>query len=1279
MPSKGGAVSNLRDLKPEERADAFKDAAIRNSWIGASFKTNDAFAKVVEDSEAAIKTYKEALNAGKTLLHAQKALAIGQINPVLLLIPPLVEAMRNAVDDFMESGIYWLWVDSQQGQMAELYDLKKREPKIKLEKQIWSGIFLNPFTNKVGFHVHPIENINRLYDLAAEFRKDAKYIKLGFGDENNPYLKRVNNILSRPNDLLVWNGDVFYRRKIPGIPESGQGKPMFIKQKKKPGSNQNERWWDKIPIKKVVNATQGMNICPPSKMIDIVNRSFDDIKDPFVPRFSKDAQVGALFILIGTSDPTKLVEKAAKLYNYFSTLKPLKDFWEEMHDIQQSLENFRTQTMVVTNLCAPNRWENNPTFEDVPFKPGKKSHIKADRGLFKIGTNSDNVKKFSELRGINISNHKKDKVFLMNLRNGDVAQIIKVGEAKEQESVLSDGRQYQVNEDGQTIVTDSASQQVLSNEDSSMFSFFEPDQSFNVFQQNTEIKMKTWQQEIVVLQNGLFNKFEPGDTLVEVELDDMKVLISQDGTEYSTEDGAVNNHFAKFVLKNGTKVFGDELDIKSILKEIQSDRDMVNDKSAQIEQLKLFRHYEAELANPESPHFEKTKYITEITPLEARQRLQQTYGITPAIHHVDPEGRIDISESVVFSKEQREQDSKVKEALKKFDNAKNSLESSVKNELEDAKFQLRSAENDKVNKQNEIDEITTIIGNLKTTLINQTAVLEELRSEKRTREQSAQSDVLSSFGYEDGLINTSEDNIKSEIDDLTQSILDLTEEITLTKRSIRDTYFKEYYIYYSVGENQDPEEAEKNATEFTNNNIEDVYAEDTGLQNLINEKILQQVELDEITKIYNEAKTAAAGLLPPNALGQEQVILKLEEEITEQRGKVNSTQTQIKEKVDKIEGSGNLRDELIQIEDNIVRLQTLVENPGNQFLNALQLLEAQWKEEQAILAQIQKEARKKLANYKSLYDMLESEGVEVEKYASGKLEKITYNLTPNSQLTISDFNFVGTSPDMKGNDHWESVLKQLVIDNPDKLPTNNIPSINIEDMDDLTDEESDKAVKLLSQKVKMDLTGMDPKMVAFFRDQLDGYMYLETWKGESGDSLPAPRYCTVGAVEDNQDGPDGTSTDPKIQKGVYPHWNHYTLEDFIPQLRTVLTYIVDQVEKLQALGESIIEFIDRIVKFIEEEVIDRLDRLIKKMEELVNLLKLGVVDAGIYFLYVPLDGSTDGGKGIERIRKKLVNSKNKPPDNIDYTWSLTLLAGTASGAATMKLIEKIGGVKETEE
>ena len=1276
MPSKGGPVSNLRDLKPHERADAFKDAAIKNSWIGASFKTNDAFAKVVEDSEAAIKAYKEALNAGKTLLHAQKALAIGQINPILVLIPPLVQAMRNAVDDFLESGIYWLWVDSQQDQMAELYDLKKREPKIKLEKQIWSGIFLNPYTNKVGFHVHPIENINRLYDLAAEFRKDSKYIKLGVGDENNPYIKRINNILSRPNDLLVWNGDVFYRRKIPGIPESGQGKPMFIKQKKKPGSNQNERWWDKIPIKKVVNATQGMNICPPSKMIDIVNQSFDDIKDPFVPRFSKDAQVGALFVLIGTSDPTKLVEKAAKLYNYFSTLKPLKDFWEEMYDIQQSLENFRTQTMVVTNLCAPNRWENNPAFEDVPFKPGRKSHIKADRGLFKIGTNSDNVKKFSELRGINISNHKNDKVFLMNLRNGDVAQIIKVGGAKEQDSVLSDGRQYQVNEDGQTIVTDAASQQVLSNEDSSMFSFFEPDQSFNVFQQNTEIKMKTWQQEVVVLHNGLFNKFEPGDTLVEVELDDMKGLVSSDGTEYSAADGDVNNHYPKFVLKNGTKVFGDELDINSILREIQSDRDISADKAAQIEQLKLFRHYEAELANPESVHFEKTKYITEISPLEAREQLQKTYGITPSPHHAYATGEIDISQSTVFSKEQREQDSKVKDAFNKFENAKKSIEISVKNELEDAKFQLRSAETDRLNKQNEIDKVNTIIVNLKTTLMRQTAVLEELNSKKRLREQaeqSAQTDVLTFYGYD------SEDNIKSEIEDLKQSILDLTEEITLTKRSIRDTYFKEYYIYYSVGENQDHVEANLNAIEFTNNNIEDVYAEDTGLQNLIDEKNAQQNHLDEITQLYETAKNAAADLLPDESQGQEQALLQLNEEIEKQRGKVNTTQTQIKSEVDKIEGSGNLRDELIQIEDNIVRLQVLVENPGNQFLNALQLLEAQWKEEQSILEQIQKEARKKLANYKSLYDMLSTEGVEVEKYASGKLEKITNNLTPNSQLTISDFNFVGTSPDMKGNDHWERVLKQLVIDNPDRLPTNNIPSINIEDMDDLTDEESDKAVKLLSQKVKMDLTGMDPKMVAFFRDQLDGYMYLETWKGESGDSLPAPRYCTVGAVEDNQDGPDGTSTDPKIQKGAYPHWNHYTLEDFIPQLRTVLTYIVDQVEKLQVLGESIIEFIDRIVKFIEEEVIDRLDRLIKKMEELVNLLKLGVVDAGIYFLYVPLDGSTDGGKGMERIRKKLVNSKNKPPDNIDYTWSLTLLAGTASGAATMKLIEKIGGVKETKE
>ena len=1272
MPSRGGSVSNLRDLKPHERADAFKDAAIKNSWIGASFRTNDAFAKVVEDSEAAIKAYKEALNAGKTLLYAQKALAIGQINPVLLLIPPLVEAMRNAVDDFLESGIYWLWVDSQQDQMAELYDLKKREPKIKLEKQIWSGIFLNPFTNKVGFHVHPIENINRLYDEAAEFRKNSKYIKFGIGDENNPFIKRVNNILSRPDDLLVWNGDVFYRRTIPGIPESGQGKPMFIKEKKKPGTNQTERWWDKIPIKKVVNATQGMNICPPSKMIDIVNQSFDDIKDPFVPRFSKDAQVGALFILIGTSDPTKIVEKAAKLYNYFSTLKPLKDFWEEMYDIQQSLENFRTQTMVVTNLCAPNMWGNNPSHYDVPFKPGRKSHIKADRGIFKVGTGSDNVVKFNTLRNINITNHKDDKVFLMNLRNGDVAQIIKVGEAKEQKSVLSDGRQYRVNEDGKTIISDPASQEVLTEDESSIFSFSEPEQSYNVFQQNTEIAMKTWQQEVVVLHNGLFNKFEPGDTLVEVELDDMKGLINSDGSEYKAADGDTRQHYSKFVLKNSTKVFGDELDVSDILSEIESRRNMQNDETAQIEQLKLFRHYEAELQKPDSIHFEKTKYITEITANEAREHLQKIYGITPHPSHAYG-GSIDISQSTVFSEEQRNQDKVVKKAFDAYQNALESIESDVKTVVSDATFQLTAKENEKSVKLNEITKINDKITTLKTTLIEQTAVLEELSSEKRTREQSAQSDVLASSGY------TSEDNIKQEIEDLKENIVNTEETIRFMKEVIRDEHYKEYYVYYSIGENQSPEVAEQNATEFTNNNIEDVYAEDADLQLLIEDLKSTRESLTETEKIYNEAKTAAASLLPDSSLGQEQVLFQLEAEITTQKGKVNSTQSQLRDLVEQIESPGGLRSELIQIEDKISELQVLVENPGNQYLTALQILESRWKEEQSILSQIQKEARKKLANYRSLYDMISGSPVEVEKYSSGKLELRQGQIPSNSRLTISDFDFVGTSPDTKGDVHWENVLRDLVRDNPDKVSVNNIPPIDIEDMDDLTDEESDFAVKLLGDKTGFNLEGLDPQMISFFRDTLDGHMYMETWKQKFGPPLPAPRYCTVGAVEDNQDGPEGTSTNPKIQKGVYPHWNHYTLEDFVPQLRIVLTYIVDQVEKLQALGEDIIAFIDRIVKFIEEEVIDRLDKLIKKMEELVNLLKLGVVDAGIYFLYVPLDGSTDGGKGMERIRKKLVNSKNKPPDNIDYTWSLTLLAGTASGAATMKIIEKIGGVKETEE
>ena len=82
--------------------------------------------------------------------------------------------------------------------------------------------------------------------------------------------------------------------------------------------------------------------------------------------------------------------------------------------------------------------------------------------------------------------------------------------------------------------------------------------------------MKTWQQEVVVLHNGLFNKFEPGDTLVEVELDDMKGLINSDGSEYKAADGDTRQHYSKFVLKNSTKVFGDELDVSDILSEIES-------------------------------------------------------------------------------------------------------------------------------------------------------------------------------------------------------------------------------------------------------------------------------------------------------------------------------------------------------------------------------------------------------------------------------------------------------------------------------------------------------------------------------------------------------------------------------------------------------------------------------------------------------------------------------------------------------------------------------------
>ena len=64
--------------------------------------------------------------------------------------------------------------------------------------------------------------------------------------------------------------------------------------------------------------------------------------------------------------------------------------------------------------------------------------------------------------------------------------------------------------------------------------------------------------------------------------------------------------------------------------------------------------------------------------------------------------------------------------------------------------------------------------------------------------------------------------------------------------------------------------------------------------------------------------------------------------------------------------------------------------------------------------------------------MISGSPVEVEKYSSGKLELRQQTIPSNSRLTINDFDFVGTSPDTKGDVHWENVLRDLVRDNPDK-------------------------------------------------------------------------------------------------------------------------------------------------------------------------------------------------------------------------------------------------------
>ena len=288
------------------------------------------------------------------------------------------------------------------------------------------------------------------------------------------------------------------------------------------------------------------------------------------------------------------------------------------------------------------------------------------------------------------------------------------------------------------------------------------------------------------------------------------------------------------------------------------------------------------------------------------------------------------------------------------------------------------------------------------------------------------------------------------------------------------------------------------------------------------------------------------------------------------------------------------------------------------------------------------------------------EDYKIEQVAYGTVSPRGSHVTETGGNEGSEFLNMKGGPDKAGGELWTSFLTDLVNSDPDDKDVDK-PPYAPEELGDLTDEESAWAARRI-----LEGSGLEPKdinidMLRYFEALLDGYLWLPKWRNSGTKKLPAPRVCTVQAINKN------TLKKEDLPESVYPDFGSMQVEEFLPDLRPILEKLIDFLEGLKGLGSGLIKKIDELIEFIEEKLIPKLEKILKMMEEFLELIKIGIVDAGIYFLFIP-----PAIGGTDRVRKALTSAGNPPPENIDFTYGLMLFSGGPDATAVGNIIEASG-------
>ena len=1190
---KGGNVSRLVEGGSEEKRALREKAIKEGNWLAASVKTNQLFPDLIENVTEAISAYKKAMETGQLLLKANKAFLLASINPLFLILDAMISKIQNQIDDFMGSGIYTIFINGQNPKLS-IYKVKSRTPNLRIKKAAISGIYVNPFTNKIEFTAYPIVDIDDM--KAAEGNQPYR--------PGIPHEKSWEMYENNHTNYVIWNGKVFYNRAIPGVSGSAQGKPVLEKS----GDGYHD-----ITYPDSIWALGGeMQICKPSKMIEIMNAAFDDKGDVNRPVISEDGIAGALVIILGTSDPAKIVEKLAKLYNYFADIRPIKDAFDIAVELTNDLDALREEKIVVTNLCAPNPGMTNPPIEKWPIKPGKKSSIKAERDIFKKGTNSDNKEKFRR-RGIDINSNKEDKVFFKNLRTREVMQILASGTATKFEAPTSGGTDETSNTEWYDHITPGVETAA-------------GDASVDLFTQGTT---ERYEQSIDVLHETIFPNTRPGDILVEVELDNRLGVIDEEGQPTKPDPGGGDAFkvWNSYVLKNGTKVFGEDDQKEDIMKRIMAMRRWKHDSGADSRQVALYQYYNDKIS--QGGYEESLTYHRKLSQEETSQREEQLENSALA------------ATSAVGTTEAEIE--KIKTQIGQLKVPEHSVGAPTD--------RLQQHEADKVQKDKQIAEIESSIERTETRIKEKEAEISTREEEKDKALETLSAEMKSVQESESKQVNAQENLTSLETD-----LINIEKEVRDYEESKRQEIFQQAYDVEMtrIGNSMTFSEADVLAYKYgvkesTPAKIEEkLYRDDQHYRDISLEWASLKSQKSKASQTLETATAAVEGRNEDGSSGEYSGQIEYyDAEIEKLKVEINGFEEDKQSSQTKIE---TLEEEKVKLDEAIALRNLEISSTHSRFEDKIQELELALTNKTAQL-ETAKEAERK-----------SNEGIVWEGGSVRSLREHTTQSMGFGVVTDSHHGapVLAGAPDAQGARLWEELLHKLVNDDDDDQDPD-IPDYDDDELGDLTDEESTWAAQMILVGSGLNAADINVDLLRHFEAILDGYLWLPNWKNQGSANLPAPRVCSVQAINKN------TLKKEDIPESVYPDFWSMNVEDVVPALRPILELLIDFLEGLKGIGSGLIKKIDDLIEFIEEKIVPKLVKILKLMEEFLALIKIGIVDAGIYFLYIP-----PANGGTERVRNKLINAGNPPPENIDFTYGMMLFLGGDGSQKTAKLLEAAG-------